>query len=247
MADDLGVTSGLRMSNKHQHFARVPLGRTARTDTRSPVSTDPITIGLDKSIRIDLSKLPTPGGVYDADVAWVEHSVGRVSILFAKLSRNTKDTLRTRLEIRYPPEDFLRAFWGNSREFHKRLTTYCKAWPSDDARDKLHPESFKAEKDHSEWVNFDSMAHAGTEASVDFFLLPAADIARFAQGQGSSGLILTPVVRVNMSAFELLRLLDSAQDVADTITNYLPALHRPNSPGQAQQLETTREHEEPGR
>jgi hypothetical protein len=210
--------------SKHQNPRAV--GRTGRSDAVVSVATEPISIGLDKSIRIDMSKLPAPLIVYDADVAWIEHLTGRVSLLFGKLSRNDQNRLRTRLEIRYPPEDFLRAFWGNSRDFHGRLGVSCKMWPSDPARDNLNPEAFPSDKDHSEWVNFDAMCHAGTEASIDFFILPAAAVARFAQGKGSADLKLAPVVRVNLSAFELLRLLDQTRTVAETVESYLPEIYR---------------------
>jgi hypothetical protein len=205
------------MSQKHNK------NTSAHTKVAGIISADPITIGLDKSIHIDMSKLPAPTTVYDADLAWVEHAAGRVSLMFAKLSRNDGARLRTRLEIRYPPEDFFRAFWGNSREFHGRLRTFSEMWPRDNSRDSLRPELMPADKDHSEWVNFDAMCHAGTEASIDFFLLPAAAVARFVQGQGSSGLTLAPVVRINLGSFELLRLLDLAKPVADEVESYLPA------------------------
>jgi hypothetical protein len=67
--------------------------------------------------------------------------------------------------------------------------------------------SWDADRDHSEWANIETMAHSGTEASLDFYTLPASGIAKFMKGQGSSQLIVRPVVRVQMNIFELERLL----------------------------------------
>src|SRR5262245_26469562 len=82
------------------------------------VASEPITIGLDKQIRVDMSKLPPPANVYDADVAWVEHSAPSISLMFGKRVPGSADEFRTRLEIRYPPENLVRQLWRNTRSFH---------------------------------------------------------------------------------------------------------------------------------
>lgn len=184
---------------------------------------DPITIGVDKAIHIDFSKLTAPTNVYDADFAWIEHRPGSaVSIFFGKASRDQKDSLRTRLEVRYPPEMFVHHFWRNSREFHDRLREFTAKWPTDEEHARTDPRTWPALKDHSEWVGFEAMAHSGTEAMLDFYLLPAVGIARFHRNQGSAGLQVLPVVRVQMTVFELGRLLEAAGPVVDTINTYLP-------------------------
>ena len=89
------------------------LGRTGRKDRtgrqvakielQDAASGDPITIGPDNSINIDLSKLPPPDKLYDADQAWVIHSGTKVSLFFGKRRLDRPSKFRTRLEIRYPP------------------------------------------------------------------------------------------------------------------------------------------------
>jgi hypothetical protein len=186
------------------------------------VASDPITVGPDRTINIDLAKLPSPLNVYDADFAWIEHHAGRVSLLFGKGNRDEPGKLRTRLEVRYPPENLVGNFWRNSREFHRKLRAYVDKWPADGLRDSVDPAKMPAGRDHSECANFEAIAHAGTEAVIDFYLMPPVGIARYAQGQGSAGLKFSPVVRVHLSIFELIRLLDASGSVVEQINSYLP-------------------------
>ena len=194
---------------------------------------DPITIGPDKSINIDLAKLPPPTNIYDADFAWVEHTPGKSTLFFAKRSRDEENQLRTRLEIRYPAENLVRQFWKNSRTFHDKLEQFTSKWPKDESREHMEPMKMKAQKEHSEWANFEAMAFAGTEACIDFYRLPPAGIAMFARGQGSSGLRSNPVVRVQLTVFELLRLLDATRSVVLEIEKYLPKAVVEAEPGVA--------------
>jgi hypothetical protein len=213
------------MSNKSKAAQRAIANVNRRPSAGNAIQVvgDPVGVGLGRSIKIDMGKLPTPSNVYDADYAWIEHRPGSASLFFAKRNRDAEETLLTRLELRYPVENLVGHFWHNSREFHQKVKDFVGLWPVDDARRGIDPSSMKALKQHSEWANFESMAHAGTEAVVDFFSLPPVGIARFARGQGSKGLILMPVVRVQTSIFELMRLLDATAAVVKDIETYLPA------------------------
>src|SRR5690349_7828988 len=92
--------------------------RPASGSQGSLATSDPITIGPDRTINVDLGKLPGPSREYDADFAWISHHVGRVSFFFGKRDLNEQGKLRTRLEVRYPPEHLVGNFWRNSRDFH---------------------------------------------------------------------------------------------------------------------------------
>ena len=177
----------------------------------------------DRSISVNLSKLDSPQHEYDADVAWVEHKPGDVRILFGKKNRDNKGSLKTRVEIRYPVEAFVRHFWGNSRDFHGRLRRFVEKWQIGAVEDAQKPSEMTAERDHSEWANFDYMSHSGTEASVDFFHLPPSGLARFVRNQeDTSGLEIAAVLRVHLTVHDLLRLLDNCQAVAADIEAYVP-------------------------
>lgn len=184
-------------------------------------SGDAVKIGPDKSIRIDLSKLPSPTRVYDADCARILHSVARVSIIFGKRELSDHDKLWSLLEIRYPPELFVKQFWRNSREFTKGLQHYISQWPVLPEKEDF-PTRCPAERHHSEWANLDCMSYAGSGGTIDFYWLPVPGIARFAQGQGSSGLVPLSVVRVLLTVFEFANLLTEAEEVIGEVVSYLP-------------------------
>lgn len=187
---------------------------------------DPISVGLDRSIKIDLSKLSAPTNLYDADLATIFHSDGEVSLFFAKKAIGEENKLRTRIELRYPPENLVHHFWKNSRDFHVRLRQFAEDWPKKKALE-ADLRSWSSARDHSEWVNFEAMSHAGTEATIDFYQLPPPGIARFNQGLGSGNLQIVPIVRVQLTVFEMLRLLDATAPVVAEIERYLPKRNAP--------------------
>lgn len=185
---------------------------------------DPITVGPDKTINVNFSKLTAPPNVYDADLAWIARRGADVSLFFGKRNFDEQPkALRSRLQVRYPVECFLSHFWKNSRTFHQRLRETVKMWPAELAQPSdEQPGTFHAERDHSEWVTFDAIAISGSAAMMDFYLLPAIGVARFSTGQGSAGLTVVPIVRVQLNIFELLHLLDSAAGMIDEIEKLVP-------------------------
>lgn len=182
----------------------------------------------ERSIGVDVSRLPRPQNIYDADLAGIEHRYGDVRLFFGKLKRAAQNTLRTRVEIRYPVETFYKHWWQNSRSFHERARQYVKQWPSaewwpsEHERGELRLSEMEADKDHSEWANFDYMAHSGTEAAVDFFHLSPGGLARFAKTASADDLELEAILRVQLTVGELLALLDRCIDVASEVESYLP-------------------------
>jgi hypothetical protein len=205
------------MSKKHsKEQALVPLN----TET-SLQSEDPVVVALDNSIKINLAKLTAPANVYDADIAWIKHRTGVLSLFFAKNNLSTKDTFRTRLEVRFPPENLVQ-FWENSKDFAAKLYEYVKKWPEDIERRQINPAQWLADKDHSEWANFGTMAHSGSEAAFDFYTLSPTGIAKYIMGQGTSQLNVQSVVRIQMTVFELSFLLENVAETVSQIKEYLP-------------------------
>ena len=154
------------------------------------------------------------------------HSGLKFSFVFGKRRPGGQGSLRTRLEIRYAPENVVHHFWKNSREFHRSLKNYVAKWPKE-TRDDTPVTTSNEVKDHSEWANFDYMAHAGTEGMIDFYQLPPSGIARFMQGQGTQGLTIEPVVRVMLTSSELLRLLDKVNSMIVEMMGFLPQEDQP--------------------
>lgn len=172
-------------------------------------------------LKVHWAKLRVPDRIYEADFAWIKLRHGAVSLFFGKEDLDTQDTLRTRLEVRYPIEKFLNHFWKNSRDFH-RVLRQLPDWPIDRGREEVSPERMRALKDHSEAANFEYMARYGSEAVLDFYYVPPSGIARLAQGMGAAGLRVDPVVRVQTTMRELLRLLNAAEPVAAELAGEMP-------------------------
>lgn len=172
-------------------------------------------------LKIHWAKLPAPDRIYEADFAWITVRHGAVSLFFGKQDLDTENTLRTRLEVRCPIEKFVNHLWKNSRDFHQALRK-LPDWPPNPERENLAPEKWKALKDHSESANFEYIARFGSEAVLDFYYVPPSGIARLAQGMGGAGLRVDPVVRVQTTQREVLRLLNAAEPVAAELASQLP-------------------------
>lgn len=197
--------------------------KTRRVPAPSRIQLDEaITVVSDNTIQINPNKLGPPPALYDADYAWFRERLGGVSLFFGKEDLNKAGHLRTRLEVRFAPAPFLGHFWKNSRGFHERLRKYVEQHPADPARAELGPEKWEAAKDHSEWVNLDYLAHTGDEASLDFYNLSIRGVAAFLTKQGTSGLEVTPIVRVQTTAQELCCLMDSCETIIPSLRNRHP-------------------------
>ncbi len=183
---------------------------------------DPITLGTDGSILINAAHLTTPSVVYDADVAWAKRRYGAVSLFFAKIDLDKANTLHSRLELRYPDELFVEHFVKNAEEFRARVREVVQKFHTDDSRPEIDYSRLPTERSHSQWVNFDHIARAGTQASLDFYHLSPSGIAKYVQKQGSDSLEITPCVRVLTTTREVLRLLDEAAEMAAQMKPLLP-------------------------
>jgi hypothetical protein len=166
--------------------------------------------------------LKVPERVYDADFsnAYLRHTV--VHLLFGKRSFNEPNQLRSRLELKYPAEAFFQHFWGNSRQFQVGASEQAAKWPSNIRRDEIDLWQMRAERDHSEWVNFSYIARHGSQASIDFFFVTPAGIAKFAKSHSSGDLEIVSQVRVLMTLHELVMLLELCGPIAQEIDRYLP-------------------------
>ena len=76
-------------------------------------------------------------------------------------------------------------FWQNSLEFFESLRKYVAKWPDGAKTIDREPRAYPAKQSHSEWASMTSMSHSGTEASLDFFHLSTAGLARYARQQST--------------------------------------------------------------
>ncbi len=193
----------------------VPRNLRGKKSGRSDPSTEPYIVSASNGgFKVDASELHAPTDVYDADYAWVTQRNGAVSFFFAKGQVDDSETLRTRLEVRYPFEGFVHHFWRNSREFHKAVR---ERRAPDWGRGDIDPSRWKSEKDHSVWANLDYLARSGSQASMDFYELPPWNAVQFNKAQDLSRLRIVPVVRIVLTTDELCRLLDASEPIAEAL------------------------------
>lgn len=203
--------------------------RSRRFHPQVPVATGTRQLGAlvvnlaENSYSIDASKLEAPARAYDADVAWIEQKPGSVSLMFAKLERDDPSHYRSRLEVRYPPENLLLSLWHISRSFFAKLERYVESWPEEARRPAEVQQQLPAKLSHSEWASYTYMSHTGTEATIDFYHIPPGALARFLQRNDTSGLKVLPVVRVQLTTFELMNLVNRIHPLLDVIRESLPA------------------------
>jgi hypothetical protein len=165
----------------------------------------------DGSFEIERTHLKRPTNEY-ADCAWVARRLGGVSLFFAKADLNAEGKFRSRLELRYPEEQFRAHLWQNSRDFHEHLRVRSVPAPEDLI---ANPEKVPSEKDHSVWVNIEFISQSGSEVQLDFFHMPPERVYMARQGQG--GLELDPVVRVLTTAPVVKHLLDQVDVIAKQV------------------------------
>lgn len=200
---------------------------------------DPVTIGAaDRSIRVDLGALPAPTNIYDADTWWLEREAGFVVLYFGQFKGRDREALRTRLKIKYPNEALVHHLWQHSRKFHEDLRTVIDRWPSDPLR--IGPtdiSNWPVEKEHSDWVNFDSLSRTSGQATIDFYHLPPPSVVRFVKGNNTSDLTFNPVVRVLLGLYQLFELLERVESVVEDVRAMLPEDQR-TSPVESKEQES---------
>jgi len=175
-------------------------------------------------ISVDASKLEAPSNLYDADSAWLQYQKGKLSIFFAKTDVSDPSILLSRIEVRYAAESFWDSFIKQQSEFAESVGKYCGQWPSHAAAtDRDSRASMRAVKSHSVWSNYTYMAFSGTEAAIDFYHLSASSVAKYSKLRDTAGLLLRPVMRVQLSTFDLHDLLTESTAVAEAIRKDVPA------------------------
>lgn len=213
------------MAKHRRDRARHVGGQISHRDAFASQQIGPFSVNrAEHSITLDITKIEGPDRVYDADVAWIEHKPGAATLVFAKLGGD-RDQLRSRLEIRYPPEDLLLTFWGNSRSFFSRVKRYVAGWDDESRTTHEPPVKSNALQTHSEWSSFTYMSQSGSESAIDFYHVAPGALARFAQHGETAGLKMRPVVRVQLTTFELLSFILRVQVVLDEIRKHIPAAH----------------------
>ena len=164
-------------------------------------------------IQVDYRRAPIPDRSYYADYCDVQKARSGFGLFFGKLITGTS-RLRTKIEVDFPEEMFVKQLWGTSREFHKMVQAAAGA---------MHFPPLTAVEDTEKVQTFRSnnvfMGVWGEEGVMDFYYLSPRDL----HGYNQASPALEPVVRVVMPTPLVLEFLEKCgQHIQDRPEVELP-------------------------
>ena len=152
---------------------------------------------------VDYSLADVPERAYYADYCDVVKDRQGFTLIFGKLVPGTSK-LRTKIEISFPEEMFVRQLWGNSRDFQKiveRLAVNSKVEPIQDVADTDKVQTFRS--------NNVFMGVWGEESVMDYYYISPKDMHSVMQNpQHAADVTLEPVVRVAIGTGLMLEFLN---------------------------------------
>jgi len=150
----------------------------------------------------DYSKAEVPDRAYYSDFCDVIKDRLGYTLIFGKLVPGAA-RLRTKIEIAFPEEMFVRQIWGGSRQFHKLLIPIAaKATlaPLGSVEDTDKVQTFRA--------NNVFMGAFGEESVQDYYYLSPRDMNDATQKMRQGNVTLEPVVRVAMGTVLMFEFLE---------------------------------------
>jgi hypothetical protein len=172
------------------------------------------------SVEVDVSKLPPPSSEYDADFSWAEDMRGTVSLFFAKLNRDSEGRLASRIELRLGGEDAVR-FVMSAKDFYEKLHERSSSWGKLSAEPSSYSPALPADRSHSQWASYLYVAYSGTRAVIDAYEMSVPGLARYIQTKDANALDLRPVVRIQMSVFEIKRMMLELEGLIPKVREFL--------------------------
>lgn len=164
---------------------------------------------------IDYHKAEVPDRAYYSDYCDVVKDRSGFTFIFGKLVPGTS-TLRTKIEIAFPEDMFVRQLWGSSREFHKGVANVAQ---------KMRFETIGKVEDTDKVQTFRSnnsfMGMFGEESVIDFYYISPKDMQALMTNNISNA-TLEPVVRAVMGTALIAEFLDKCGTILSThIPNFV--------------------------
>jgi hypothetical protein len=160
---------------------------------------------------LDYSKADTPDRAYFADYCDVAKARFGYSLFFGKLIPGTIQ-LRTKIEIAFPADMFLRQLWESSRELHKLAK---KIWDKSSTAEMM-PGAIDTDKVQTFRANNVFIAMSGEESLFDFYYIAPSEIHFVRTGQRSE-VHLNPVVRVTLPSPMVYEFLEKCREYAEEL------------------------------
>ena len=162
-------------------------------------------------LQFDYSRAKVPDRFYYADYCHVQEGRAVFSLFFGKVITGTPK-LRTKVEVVFPREMFVRQLWRSSREFHERIrpdAEKLKLPPLENIEDTDKIQTFSS--------NNVFMGKWGEESVMDFFYLSPRDL-HFARMGKQGNVALEPVVRIVLSTPLLFEFLEKCKPLAEALS-----------------------------
>jgi hypothetical protein len=219
------------MGSRAKREARMMRVPTGRSNTPVPIvapASDYLVLNGDGTVSVDPTRLEVPQNLYVAKHAWVEPAEDAISLFFAQSAPNASGNLLSCVEVEYQLERFHSQLWEPSREFHERLRANVSRLPAVKGRRETTDVAAVRTKEAEQYAfvaaNYSFFVQSGSQATLDFYLLPPNSAFLYEKTKDLSRLVFEPKVRVHLSAHELLRLMDAcapfAEDLGQQSTEY---------------------------
>jgi hypothetical protein len=153
---------------------------------------------------LDFSKADPPDRAYYADYCDVVKARSGYSLYFGKLISGTIQ-LRTKVEIAFPEDMFVRQLWKSSRDLHDTARKIWEKAPLEELRgahDTDKVQSFRA--------NNVFMALLGEESLFDFYYIAPSEVHFVRTGQRSQ-VHLEPIVRITLPSSMVFEFLEKCR------------------------------------
>jgi len=155
-------------------------------------------------LGINYEKTAVPDRAYYSDYCNVVKDRFGFTLIFGKLSPGT-NVLRTKIEIAFPSDMFVRQLWGTSREFHRVVRQIVekleKSSPIEKVQDTDKVQTFRA--------NNVFMGTWTEESVMDFYYISPRDMHSLANSRSvPQDVTVEPIVRVAMGTALILEFLD---------------------------------------
>lgn len=200
------MTRGTNMKNRRMHLPSTALASTGKK---------PLTVRLVHAsagqatveLAVDYRCADIPDRAYFADYCDVQKGRVGYSLLFGKLEIEGT-ALRTKIEITFPKEMFLRLLWGTSRGIHEILGKL--------PLQKLEPikPNLNTDKVQTFRANNLFMGIWGEDAVLDFYYMSPKAIGELNLGSKIEA-ELDPVIRVAMDTALLYEFLERCRPFAE--------------------------------
>jgi hypothetical protein len=164
-------------------------------------------------LRVEYDKAEVPSRAYYADYSAVIKGRSGISLIFGKLKPGTS-VLRTKVEVVFPVEMFIRQLWANSRDLYEKTRVEYEKRPLEPVEDLVDTDTVQAFRANNVMVVVMS-----EEALLDFYYIAPSEV-HYVYTKRRTEVALDPVIRIVMSSSLLHEMLGECKAIAERIPDF---------------------------